>query len=344
MANNRQPITEEERLTQIENAADCLDQERLQGLDRLKTLQTIKSISLEREQKRLTQKYGTNHPRTQKVMRQLTYNQGLQRELDQEIERAKIQVPRIDQKTWLINGRVLTRERQGIAGLTVSLFNEKQRWIRELGFTCTDERGYFALDYSSQTSSPKPSRLSPSQPLILSVTNAEQQILHQEQRPLLIKPGVIDYREIILNPNQEPKTPPEPEQSTQPPTPPSKPVLDGSVLWFQRDSVKLRQDDELDSVALLRLTLKRIQKYIEKLKNQAQIVLRGYASTEGDEQDNLRLSQRRAEAVRTQLVEAGIPEDQLFVEAGGEDNTYPTLALNRRVEIKLLAKPDQERD
>ena len=216
MVSNRQQVSVEERLAKIEDAANCLERERSQGLDRLKTLQTVKNTILEREQKRLTQKYGANHPRTQKVTRRLTYNQGLQRELEQEIERSKIQAPIIDSKTWLVNGRVLTQDLQGIQGLTVSLFNQNNKWVRELGFACTDERGYFAINYRPQKD------ISAKQPLTLTVTNAERQILHQEQQPLCVKIGLIDYREIVLDPERKTETPPEPDDSS-PPGPP-KPV------------------------------------------------------------------------------------------------------------------------
>ncbi len=247
MAGNRQPINEEERVDKIENAAKCLDEERSQGLEQLQTLQTVKNTILEREQKRLTQKYGANHPRTQKVTRRLTYNRGLQQELDREIDRSKIQVPVIDADTWLVNGRVLTREGQGISELTISLFNEKNRWIRELGFTCTDERGYFAIAYSPQNASPEGVTIPDSQPLTLTVTDSDRQILHQEKRPLFVTLGAIDYREIILEPDRKTPNPPEPDDSNTPPDVLPQPNL---KIWQVRGQVRDARGQALESLSV----------------------------------------------------------------------------------------------
>jgi hypothetical protein len=172
----------------------------------LKTLQSNQTTALEREQARLTNKYGANHPRVQQIAARLTYNQGLMRDLDREIERSQIQVPPFDLNTWLVHGRVLDQQRTGMQGLTVSLFNEQKQWIRQLGHACTDERGYFAIAYRVEG---QRSQIPPSQPLFLTITNPNRQILHQENAPLFVKLGQIDYREIVLTETEVCHTPPE---------------------------------------------------------------------------------------------------------------------------------------
>lgn len=70
------------------------------------------------------------------------------------------------------------------------------------------------------------------------------------------------------------------------------------------------------------------------------IVLDGYADSVGSEAYNADLSQRRAEAVRDQLVEYGIDRDRIllgvFGEAGKEMDSN---ALERRVEIRTSGQP-----
>jgi hypothetical protein len=226
--NTQRQVDRQERLNKINESIDCLDEQRSLGLERLSTLQEVQSTILEREQRRLTQKYGANHPRVQKVTRRLSYNKGVKSELDQQIEISKIQVPTVNRQTWMIHGRVLTPQQKGIEGLIISLFDAHNRWIQAIEIICTDERGYFAIRYIVSDSSPTNSVISPDQPLTLTVTDDDRQILYQEPNPLFVNIGKIDYRQIILDLDQRPKTPPEPEEpSTPPPGPPKAIELQG---------------------------------------------------------------------------------------------------------------------
>lgn len=68
----------------------------------------------------------------------------------------------------------------------------------------------------------------------------------------------------------------------------------------------------------------------------------GYTDNTGNETDNIDLSQRRAEAVITYLISAGISEDRLIATGYGSANpiakndTFEGRAKNRRIEIKIL--------
>lgn len=113
-----------------------------------------------------------------------------------------------------------------------------------------------------------------------------------------------------------------------------------SVLWFQFDSTTLREDAEVHSSIIMEGALRRIRQHLVALGTSARIVVHGYASEEGDAGHNMRLSRRRAEAIRTQLIAAGIPADRITIQPHGEDRTLPTRAWNRRVEIEhTMAQP-----
>ena len=71
----------EDILRSIEETFDTVDDERVRGLETVKTIQDTKNESLTRERKRLTRKYGENHPRVHKIDSRLTYNQGLTKDL-----------------------------------------------------------------------------------------------------------------------------------------------------------------------------------------------------------------------------------------------------------------------
>lgn len=204
---------------QINTVICSADQNRNESLQQFSELQSIQVELLQTERTRLLRKYGTStHPRVKRIEAKLNVATGLNREFQAEVEKTRVEVPPFNRKTWRIHGRVLTQDRQGIEGLTVSLFDKEKKWVRELDFTCTNERGYFVIDYLPKDSASDKPTISQSQPLILTVTDRDRQILHQEKRPLFIKLGVIDYREIILDPNQKSKTPPEPDNpKTLPP-------------------------------------------------------------------------------------------------------------------------------
>ncbi|MDH3303745.1 MAG: OmpA family protein [Gammaproteobacteria bacterium] len=70
------------------------------------------------------------------------------------------------------------------------------------------------------------------------------------------------------------------------------------------------------------------------------IQLDGFADERGDEEYNRELSEKRAEFVREQFVVAGVHPDRINVTAHGEsmaqDDTADSLALERRVSVKLF--------
>jgi OOP family OmpA-OmpF porin len=72
-----------------------------------------------------------------------------------------------------------------------------------------------------------------------------------------------------------------------------------------------------------------------------QLEIAGFADSRGPERYNLKLSERRAEAVRAHLVQAGVSADRLTVRGYGmsgsvaTDLTASSLAENRRVELRI---------
>jgi outer membrane protein OmpA-like peptidoglycan-associated protein len=76
--------------------------------------------------------------------------------------------------------------------------------------------------------------------------------------------------------------------------------------------------------------------------NDRNVMVEGYADSQGTDSYNLALSQRRADAVRTYLVEHGYPTDRVLARGMGEERpiadnaTSEGRANNRRVEIVLV--------
>jgi hypothetical protein len=193
----RKKITEEEIFGKIDASFDNVDKLRGEGLERVKLFHSVKNRALEKEHKRLSDKLGDNHPRVKKITARIKYNQGLFKDLDIEIEKAKIDVPSFDKNSWMVHGRVLDKDRNGISGLTVSLYDEGGNWIRKLGYGCTDEHGYFSIVYTSKESTEP--EVTESTKLFLYVSDKNYRILYKDNEPLYIKIGKIDYREIYLS-------------------------------------------------------------------------------------------------------------------------------------------------
>ncbi len=78
-----------------------------------------------------------------------------------------------------------------------------------------------------------------------------------------------------------------------------------------------------------------------RANSSVKIVLKGYASAEGTADHNMELSVARANAVKSYLVNSGVPDANLIAKGFGENNpvadntTESGKILNRRVEIKI---------
>ncbi len=173
-----------------------LDQRRTEQLERLQQIQTVQNTLLVREHQRLIAKYGEEHPRVQKATARLTYNQGLQRDLSQEVERSKIEVTQLDRRTWQGHGFVLNTDLVGLQGLTISFVDAQNSWVRELGYACTDERGYFSLLYPKPATEMPPSSNLP--PIFLTITDANRRVLHRESTSRTVQLGQVDFWRIVL--------------------------------------------------------------------------------------------------------------------------------------------------
>jgi OOP family OmpA-OmpF porin len=77
-------------------------------------------------------------------------------------------------------------------------------------------------------------------------------------------------------------------------------------------------------------------------KPEYKLVVAGHTDNVGNKDFNMKLSLERANAVRTKLMQYGVPSERIVTEGYGDTmpiapNTTPEgRALNRRVELKLL--------
>jgi outer membrane protein OmpA-like peptidoglycan-associated protein len=109
-------------------------------------------------------------------------------------------------------------------------------------------------------------------------------------------------------------------------------VITLNAILFEKDHYQLKQAvyPRLDSV-------------VNFLKQKSSVTIRvlGYTDNEGSEQHNLRLSEKRAEAVATYFIDNGISDERIEFKGFGsakpvaENTTLSGRQKNRRVEIIL---------
>ncbi len=144
------------------------------------------------------------------------------------------------------------------------------------------------------------------------------------------EPQPVAEREPAPPPEPEPMVEPEPEPEPAPPPEPE--VVRDFIVFFDWDKSDLRPD----ALAILRDAAG-----YAKSGGFTRIVATGHADRSGPDAYNMRLSQRRAEAVRGELMRLGVPADYITTVAKGErEPLVPTPdgvrePQNRRVEIVL---------
>ena len=126
----------------------------------------------------------------------------------------------------------------------------------------------------------------------------------------------------------------EPQETSKPPT-----IIRATVYFGSGDST-LDDDDKATLATVVDAA---------RADMRAPIVLRGNTDSRGDDEDNARISKKRAEAVRDFLVEQGVAKERITIVALGEarpsepnallngDDNPEGRAKNRRVDIVVGA-------
>ena len=185
---------------------DRLDTVRSGALNELKAFQQIKRDVLKKQKARLTEKLGPEHQKVVAVGKKIRNIDHMSDDLDVLITEANIKVESVDKNTWKIHGKVIDKDRKGIKNLTATLHDQKGKWLKEMGYGCTNENGYFSISYTL-TDETGPS-ISMEDELFLYISNKKQTILYKDSEPLFIRPGRINYKAIYISDIKEVCTPP----------------------------------------------------------------------------------------------------------------------------------------
>lgn len=220
----------------LDRALDQADLQREAGLAQLARVRSAKQTMLQREQQRLAKKLGARHPRVQALERKREANTAMLREVNLDLARATTPPINPDDTVWLLHGRVLDRQRQGQPGLTITLVDAKGNWVRELGYACTDTRGYFRLSVDNLKSPPETPEAADATTVQLRVSDRANTVLHTDKLPLTPRLGQVDYREITLGEPPADCRGPEGGTGAGPQPPTTVPAQPSPELKPQRDT------------------------------------------------------------------------------------------------------------
>lgn len=192
----------EEKFNQDQRNAERLvstnervEQLRIDGYEAAAGMLITKRKLNEREHKRLVAKYGKDHPKVTANAQQAVALSRQSRAVAAQYERAKNPAPNLAPGAWQIAGRVMNKDGAGCGDLSVSLFTTDGKWARELGYTCSDPSGYFALVVGD----PEVVKRHEGVPFLLTATNDQQEIVGQSKEQIFLRPDVTMIRTLIVD-------------------------------------------------------------------------------------------------------------------------------------------------
>lgn len=210
----------------LEKLIDQFDTSRGAGLEDLVRVRAAKFNGVVRDRDRLATELGAEDPRVVALDRSIALHRDTLAGFRSEIALSSIDPPRVDERGWAIHGNVYDTARSPLPGLTVALY-QRDTWARDFGYACTDDNGYFALTIAD--AAPVENDLS------LRLLRSED-IVHTDPRAVAVRPGQVEYREIIVD--ETPDTCGPPVRPTQPPPSTSRPTSSGGAGTARKSPAK----------------------------------------------------------------------------------------------------------
>jgi len=140
----KQKITPEQAAAGFDRGVTALDEIRAMQIAEGLRLESAKAHVSVREYDHLERKYGKEHPRTMAMKAKIELGRSHIQAIV--MEYATASTPRPDAgQGWAVDGFVRTADGEPVPGVTVAAYDRKGVWHQELGYACTDEKGYFSM-------------------------------------------------------------------------------------------------------------------------------------------------------------------------------------------------------
>lgn len=137
-------LTVEKLAAGFGRAVGVLDEVRARQIAEGLRLEHAKASVQAREHERLRRKYGDEHPRTVAAAARVAANTEYRSRLVVEYGHASTPQPEAGEG-WAVDGFVRTPQGAPVKGVAVAPCDQQGQWHQELGYACTDEKGYFRL-------------------------------------------------------------------------------------------------------------------------------------------------------------------------------------------------------
>lgn len=161
---------------------------------------------LRMEQQRLIAKYGAESPQAKNAAVRLDLHEQMNVGIKIYSERLSMRAPETSPDRFVIYGRVLSSEGEGLSNLIVAARDQKSKLVDQ---ATTDDLGGFELSLSAADHLVQPSSetidvaglrgLDERLTLRLEVTDRRRKKLYSDEEPFEVIPGLRSYREIVLS-------------------------------------------------------------------------------------------------------------------------------------------------
>jgi hypothetical protein len=197
-------------LSALANAPKLADEALRSSLQLVSDRHQEQEASLKLEQQRLAFKYGQDSKQARTAAQRIEAHQQMRVGIKVHLERSKVQSPQRSPDNFILYGRVLQEDGEGVGALAVSAIDQKSQSIAQAK---TDERGAFQLTIapsatatatkssakevieSEAAATPWDAQMR----LRLQVSDSRKKILFEDDEPFQPAQGRLSYREIVLS-------------------------------------------------------------------------------------------------------------------------------------------------
>lgn len=159
----------------------------------------MQESSFKLEQSRLAAKYGAGSQQAKMTQSRLDLLKRQRSEIKLHLGRFSVATPKTSADTFVVYGRIINQDGEGIRGLKVSVINKK---LEAVGHDTTDENGLFSVSLHVADSGAGTSgrdTLDLSAQLGLLVADQSEKTVWKDKGNFRPNPGRVLYREVIAN-------------------------------------------------------------------------------------------------------------------------------------------------
>lgn len=119
------------------------------GLESMHQIQVLANLMMRQEQKRLSKKLGTAHPRVRQMQVGLKNNNDFIADMQQQLKKLEIKIPDIKENSTLLHGRVRDQAGKNVVATTIKFTDNRGKEL-PIDTAVTNSAGYFSLELNEE--------------------------------------------------------------------------------------------------------------------------------------------------------------------------------------------------